>query len=157
MSEERPSHLKQRVIGAIILVALIVIFVPMLLNNNTSLNQPLNALTARPAAPTAQFPQPSDFAEKSDAVANVTSAPAQAWAVQVGSFTQRSRAEMLMKQLRARGFTSYVVQAKTDKGVASKVYVGPEVKKEQAQDLLQQIKTTMGLKGQLVPFDPLSA
>jgi DedD protein len=73
-----------------------------------------------------------------------------AWAVQVGSFTQRANALKLRDKIRSGGYASYVEVVKTDKGLIYRVRVGPELNKSAAETLQQQLAKDMKVRGFVV-------
>lgn len=156
LPEQPPSHLKQRIIGAIVLVALIIIFVPMLLQRSPSNSELVANLTQRPSIAQADFPTKDSF-NKAVQPSVSAAVPAQAWVVQLGSFSQKHSADELVAQLRTYGFVSYTYQTTVNNQSVIRVYAGPEVQKAQAQQLLQNIQNKIGIKGQLVPFDPMNS
>jgi DedD protein len=72
---------------------------------------------------------------------------AQAWVVQVGSFSQSGNALALRDKLRSNGFTAFVEKLKTAEGTVYRVRVGPELKRENAEKQLKQLQLQMNLKG----------
>lgn len=155
-SEHPHSHLKQRIIGAIVLVALIIIFVPMLLQKSPSNSELVANLAQRPVIEKTNFPTKDSF-NKAAEPSSSAALPAQAWVVQLGSFSQKHTADDLVAQLRTYGFVSYTYQTTINNQSVIRVYAGPEVQKAQAQQLLENIQAKIGIKGQLVPFDPLNS
>lgn len=77
---------------------------------------------------------------------------AHAWTIQLASFSQRINAQQLVKQLRAKGFTAYIHEARSERGEVSRVFVGPELKKERADLLLKKLHEAFGLKGVVVEY-----
>lgn len=78
---------------------------------------------------------------------------ANAWSVQLGSFSQKENAEKLVKELRSKGYAAYMHQAKSGKGSISRVYVGPELKREKAEAMATKLLETLNLKGVVVKYD----
>jgi len=73
-----------------------------------------------------------------------------AWAVQVGSFSQRNNALALQKKLRKKKFPAFVEFVKNKKGGVYRVRVGPEVKRDKANKTLKSIEQKLGMKGVVV-------
>jgi DedD protein len=97
--------------------------------------KPLTDPAPAPAAPKAP---PSRPAAESEQVA---------WVVQVGSFAQSDNALALRDKLRAKGFTAFVEKLKTDTGTVYRVRIGPELKRESAEEQLQRLQRDMKMKG----------
>lgn len=233
-TEVEPVRIKQRVIGAIVLVSLGVIFIPMLLNSERSLddgmpvfgsnipNKPAYiskkadksttpssaaiiiksqadfdsrvmvdehtpklkdesvASFAKEESPTKIIPA-KDSSQKSSKAAqtqeakkkstpNQTTAkklttsseiitaktaptakqPAKAWAIQVGSFSERKNAFSLRNKLRSKRFTAFVDAIKTPKGNIYRVRVGPEVQRVQAEKTQQRLFKELKISGLVI-------
>ncbi len=208
----QPVQIKQRVIGAIVLVSLGVIFIPMLLNSERSLDDGMPVFgsnipnkpdyisqksnAGRPAESSAIIiKSQADFDSRviiddkspKSAVDNKTSAasfakvakgnstkdkssakssankqiitaktkptakkPAKAWAIQVGSFSDRKNAFSLRNKLRSKKFTAFVESVKTAKGHIYRVRVGPEIKREQAVKIQKKLVSELKLKGLVI-------
>jgi DedD protein len=79
----------------------------------------------------------------------------EAWLVQLASFSDMDNAKQLSLKLQKKGFPAYTVVGKNSKGVKiSRVFVGPEVKRQKAQTLQHQLAALTTIKGIIVPFDP---
>ncbi|MBN1684824.1 MAG: SPOR domain-containing protein [Gammaproteobacteria bacterium] len=76
------------------------------------------------------------------------------WVVQMGSFTEKARAENLVKRLQKSGFKAFSYQTKTARGMVIRVYVGPVVHRDQAEVLLQKVQQKMKLKGFVASYKP---
>lgn len=189
---------KQRIVGAIVLVALAVIFIPMLLpghrdigfTDNGSpippkpaelenlkvleLEKPQPAPMPReivrtpidersPATPAVEVEAPST--DKTPLPEETIPAPAasqatqpattpKAWAVQVGSFTQRDNAMRLRDQLRSKGYKAFVEQITSADKTFYRVRVGPEVSRDKAVALQKELQSKMKLQGSTVVSHP---
>ena len=190
---------KQRIVGAIVLVALAVIFIPMLLpghrdigfTDNGSpippkpaelenlkvleLEKPQPAPAPReivrtpidersPATPAGEVESPS--AEKTPPPEEVLAEPKtnqatqtdattpKAWAVQVGSFTQRENAMRLRDQLRSKKYKAFVEQISSAGKTFYRVRVGPEVSRDKAEALQKELQSKMKLQGSTVVSHP---
>lgn len=212
-------HIKQRIIGAIVLVSLGVIFIPMLLNSERSLDdgmpvfgsnipdkpeynskkpkvsQPsstaaviiksqadfdsriiINEKSPKASTDSKKFPATSPAkvdknksASKKTGTAKqsatktsvnnkiitaktITSAnkTVKAWAVQVGSFSDRKNAFSLRNKLRRKKFTAFVESVKTSKGNVYRVRVGPEIRRVQAEKTRKKLMSQLKLKGLVI-------
>jgi cell division septation protein DedD len=77
------------------------------------------------------------------------------WAVQLGSFNQKTNAHHLADKLREAGFKVFVREIKSAKGkVSTRVYVGPEAQHASAAKLSEKIEQKMNLHGIVVTYRP---
>ncbi|MEW5056254.1 sporulation-like protein [Cycloclasticus sp. 46_83_sub15_T18] len=145
--------LKQRLIGAVILISLAVIFVPMLIGGKPGDNEVVSidipelpkelesriiALPEQTMEPLAKVSlskgQPVKITSPSIAKPPLSNAVEgiSAWVVQVGSFSDKKNAKGLSDQLKKAGFTAFVEQSAGKKGEIYRVRVGPELSEKQA-------------------------
>ncbi len=204
---------KQRVIGAIVLVALAVIFVPMLFESpedelgpvgsnlptepdgivreriepltlpepppepapQVVLEEPADPSAANadaaidaandgagPATPsqgTAAAPvAPPPAAKPAPAPPAPTTAPAPAsvpqsgWIVQLASLASKDNAMALRERLRGLGYTAFVEETKTAKGVLYRVRVGPELERTAAEALRDRLRQQVDLEGMVTSY-----
>jgi len=169
--------MKQRLVGAVVLVALVVIFVPMLLDDEpvitssiTKSNIPpqpkrdyptqvVSKKEVKPLVPAAASKvEPTKAAESKPIVKLVTVASKaepktrvglSAWVVQVASFGKRTNADKLMKRLQAKKLSAFVEQASVDRKTVFRVRVGPEVDHKKAEGIRAQIEREFKLKGKI--------
>lgn len=181
------QQIKQRLVGAIVLVLLGVIFVPMVLDGSRNrgidtrlppppgyefkpleiplevpadkvaeprlVEKPVPAESAAMPAPIEVSPVPETSPPKTEVRATAPKLPpstVEAWAVQVGSFSQSTNAIALRDTLRKQGFAAYVEKYSGDGGMAFRVRVGPEVGREQAEKLRGDIERKAKVKGIVV-------
>ena len=80
---------------------------------------------------------------------------ANAWIVQVASFSNEGNANKLKERLQAKGYKAYVKAAPTSSGkVLQRVFVGPELKKAVAEQHKAEIEAAFKLKALLHEFKP---
>ncbi|MCF6211523.1 MAG: SPOR domain-containing protein [Gammaproteobacteria bacterium] len=194
-------QLKQRLVGAVVLVSLAIIIIPMLLPGEGSYTRPQqgSAIPAEPDYRFAPLPEPppvpsvaeappvpmealqeldvlgSDVVEsaakktpskvvekpdikpdlpidaatpKESSISKAGDGQATAWVVQVGSFSSAKNAHALRDKLRKLGHATFVevVKGKAEKSVY-RVRVGPEVRRDLAEKLQQQLGRDAKLKG----------
>ena len=170
------ERMKQRLVGAAVLVLAAVIFVPMLLDQDdgdpqlpariiqrspsqpeppslpedaSARSVPLDSKpTAEPAppVPVAEPPEPklpAKTVNKGTAAAGSTKS---GFAVQVGSFSKSSNARGLRDKLVARGYTVFVKSS----GSVTRVYVGPQSSRGEAEKVLKRLLAELRLKGIVV-------
>lgn len=190
---------KQRIVGAIVLVALAVIFIPMLLPGHRDIGftnggsaippkpaelenlkvlelekpqpVPLTREIVRtpidepsPATPAADIESTSEEEaplQEETKPALSTTQPEQpaastpkAWAVQVGSFTQRDNAIRLRDKLRNKEYMAFVEQISSADKTFYRVRVGPEVSRDKAVALQKELQTKMKLQDSAVVSHP---
>lgn len=170
------EKMKQRLVGAVVLVALVVIFVPMLLDDEPMVTSGITKSNI-PPQPKSNFPtrivaqkevkslvSTVSKAESAKATsprieekpATATAKPASktrvglsAWVVQVASFEKRANAHKLMKRLQVKKLSAFVEQASVDRKTVFRVRVGPEVDHKKAEEIRNRIKREFKLKGQI--------
>ena len=96
----------------------------------------------KPAAPAPPKPAPTP--------APAAAAPSVGFAVQVGAFTRNADANALRDKLRAGGFSAFVEQVQTDKGMLSRVRVGPVSSRAAADQLKAQVAAKTGMNGMVL-------
>ncbi|MFT6625316.1 MAG: DedD protein [Cycloclasticus sp.] len=167
--------LKQRLIGATIIISLAVIFVPMLIGHQPTESDVI----------TIDIPEePSDLDSKilalpeqeNEVLAEVSisketgvkvSKPAipkppevktvegvTAWVVQVGSFSEQKNADNLANKLKMAGYVAFVEQTEGKIGEVYRVRVGPELSKEKADAVATQLQTEEKLPNAIVVHYP---
>ncbi len=73
------------------------------------------------------------------------------FAVQVGAFSTATDANALRDKLRGAGFNTFTDTVTTDKGVLTRVRVGPAMNRAEADALNASLKAKMGLNGMVRP------
>ncbi len=153
--------LKQRIVGALVLIALAVIFLPMLFTREDESRQVVVEAPPRPQAPAmpsvevqpppsqpqppAAPPSPPPAEKRLDA----NNLP-QSWSVQLASLSNRARAEELQKTLRSQGYNAYI---RSFDGM-NRVFVGPVIQRAEADRLRDQLSKQQKLNGFVVRFQP---
>lgn len=158
------QRLKQRLIGAVVLVALAVIFVPLVLQGPVE-RPPTDVPIEIPPKPAVNVPQRPAADEQAGAPA--VSAPftsivppadspsrtptgLAAWAVQVGSFGAEANAQSLRDQLRSKGYAAYTEAVESDGKTFYRVRVGPTAKRENAEHMQAALAAKESLEGLVV-------
>lgn len=167
------SALMQRVVGAVVLVSLAVIFLPILLKpvddklasaGSSIPPVPENVSTLvfkRDEQGVFQSTGPASIAPSQNANTTATPTPVpvgsngsslgDAWMVQLGSYSNEAAATALREKLRAKHYPTYV--ERVDAGAAPeswRVKVGPELSQATAQALKTRLEKETGLKAVLV-------
>ncbi len=186
------ERLKQRLVGAAVLVLAAVVFVPMLLDQGRGdperpspiipsqppeatvtplvpLHGKATAVASAPTAPARTAPTeelpPAKAAAASAAAESPLEGPGSTepeptgpdptrpgvksgFAVQLGSFSKADNAMGLRDKLVAGGYTAFV----TTLGSVTRVYVGPQTSRAEAEKVLKQLLADIKLKGIVVNF-----
>jgi DedD protein len=164
------DRLKRRLVGATVLVLAAVVFVPMLLDSGNEAPPPSERLIApQPipdaparvvpldermpeAAPVTEAKAPALPAEPPKtpvaAPAKSTAAAPAGYAVQLGSFSKADNARGLRDRLVARGYAAFV----ETEGSITRVYVGPQASRAEAERMLKKLLAETKLKGIVVDF-----
>ena len=162
--------LKERIIGAIILVLFIVLVVPVFLDGRANNGEMISEHVSLPGQSGEQNrtvvlnrdrtePVPAAIADKASTEVKRETAPAQIaaetsptgmWAVQLGSFSERENAERLAVELKELKFAAFLSQAPTESGSLHRVRIGP-LKDRESADVMAERLQKAGHKGQVVP------
>lgn len=151
------SHLKQRIVGAVVLIAVIIIFAPMLTRHQALNVTSFSNLAEKPDVEKANFKTAQDFTKAASMPAKTAEPVTKAWVVQLGTFSQKNRAEMLVKRLQAQGYASYTYDVAQGSKQYTRVYVGPEIQRTKAEALKKDLADKYKLQGRIVPFNPLTS
>ncbi len=160
------QELKQRIVGAIVITSLAVIFVPMLFDDPIDQSGEMIGELEIPKLPihnkqglsstpqsideVISLPKPKVITQlESNHVVNTM----QHWFLQVGIFGNRDNAIALQKKVKSQGFPVKVKEITTDKGVRYKVWVGPELDKKRAEALKVKIDKLNNIKSILSSSD----
>ncbi len=194
------EQLKQRLVGAAVLVLLAVIVIPMVLEQPNApgpqirhspippkpegdfssriipLDPPETPLVEAQRAKNVPIeppgtetdadnsagagPLPADDAQSERAAAPSDSQPAAvagqsqltAWAVQLGSFSNAQNAIALRDRLREKGYTVFVEKGRAYGSEITRVVVGPELARDQADKVVKKLYAETRLKGIVVRY-----
>lgn len=154
------TPLKQRIVGAIVLVTLGVIFIPALLDGSGYKSRqvhdirvrekpefpPLTQKTVTPIATPLETTR-----EQQPAAETKQNKPVKSFALQVGTFENNENAEKLRDQLRKDGYTAFVKKTETKKGTTSyKVRIGPEIEYSVLEKVKADIRKSHKIDGYIV-------
>lgn len=154
--------LKQRLVGAIVLIALAVIFLPMLLDGSGSSDQ-LSVgveIPERIDAPESRFEVPDvdselaggqpragseegsagDATDADSGSAEKDEPAVTGWVVQVGSFSRDANAIVLRDRLQSKGFPAFVSRGEADGQSVWRVQVGPVPEEAEAKELARKLE-----------------
>ncbi len=148
-------------IGAAVLVALGVIFIPALLDGSGYKARQLRdiKIEPKPVFPplsqnrVAAIDSPLAAARKpvqKKTASGQAGKPIHAFALQVGTFSQNGNAQALRDKLRKAGYSSFVVPVVDGKTTSYKVRIGPELEKSRLDKLKPVIRKQFKLDSYVV-------
>ena len=145
--------LRKRIIGAIVLAAILVILVPEWLDGAGHKSR-YSQNVEIPEKP--EFKPIAGFMEAPDSEATINKrikseeSSVHAWALQLGSFSKEANAEAMRDKLRAKGYASYVDVLKKPNRTTYRVRIGPELDKQQLEKIKDELGKKEKMKGLLV-------
>lgn len=153
------QRLKERLTGAGVLLLLVVIALPLILDDTREAERRIKTSNV-PEKPDGEFttrlvpiPEP-DAVLPADEPVPADPDGLTGWVVQVGSFS-RENADQLNDELHAAGYRSYVVDEPVPAGDGSMLYrvrVGPEARRSEASKLQSELKNDVGLDGLILNY-----
>lgn len=173
------EKLKQRLVGAAVLVVLIVIFVPilvedrgMLATNPDSMKAPpwpeqqIQAITPNTDGSPSKLPIPDLVKVPEKVVTKPTpikqkekartpkAAPSKqnksaTWVVQAGSFSSKKNTDALIKRLRKKDLPAYYETVSVKGKKLYRVSIGPKLERKRAEKFIKQLKRDFKLTGKL--------
>lgn len=171
------KSLQKRLVGAVVLVALGVIFIPALLDgsgyksrhirtveippkpefikyNAISKQAPLSKDLKLAAKPIVDKPlaSPLEIRKKAIKLKKVAKPPAQiqSWALQIGTFSQKSNAIAFRDKQRKAGLKAYVEPGTSEGKTSYRVRIGPELEKSHIEKLKKRLKKEQSIDGFIV-------
>jgi DedD protein len=159
--------LKQRLIGAILLVALGVIFIPVLLDGSGYKSRqersiqmptepeypPLSEVQLKPVEPIYRKTPPAEPAPAIEPATPKTTPlkkPVKAFALQVSTVTVKKNAYALRDKLRDQGYSAYVETRTRDGKTSYRVRIGPELDMSRLEEMKKKVSKEQGLDGFVV-------
>lgn len=175
------ERLKRRLVGAVVLVSLAVIFLPMLLDerqgrevrietSNIPVKPPVDEAYHSKVLPlpddeplipplplggpdiAMSAPAEAPAAAPGGGAAPVPRVGLSAWVVQVASLSSRDNAERLVTDLKRRGHSAFLEQVYVNGKNLFRIRVGPEVDRKRAELMLRKIDQQFKLKGQVLRY-----
>jgi len=156
--------LQQRIVGAIVLVTLGVIFIPALLDGSGYKSRqvqdieikekpefpPLKQKKVKPIpTPLEKNKQDQVKVQKADPK-DMHKKPIKSFALQVGTFGSNENAEKMRNQMREAGYTAFVHKS-TSKGKTSyKVRIGPELERSVLEKIKAEVKKSKKIDSYVV-------
>jgi len=151
---------RHRLIGAIAIVAVLVIFVPMVFDSEPRAPQPEPSLEipAKEKAPALPPPAPAVGQAKPAEAPPPTKEPSkeptpklEGFAVQVGAFRDEEKLKQARAKLSAAGVAHYIERREAATGELTRLRAGPFATREAADKALATVKAA-SLDGQVVPL-----
>ena len=145
--------LRKRIVGAVVLSAFLVILVPEWLDGAGHKSRYSDKVTI-PDKPV--FKPISDYMESRDdpVIINKQIKPEEssihAWALQLGSFSEETNAQVLRDNLRVKGYASYVDVLKKPGHITYRVRIGPELDKQRLSKLKAELLKNENIEGMVV-------
>lgn len=151
------KRFKQRLIGAVVLVALGVIFIPMLLSGPVQQTRvdieldipPEPSTPSMPSLPTLSAPEPEPEPELQPEPEREPISSDDVF-VQVGSFGSEENAQRLMDTLEEAGYGVRIVLGAASEAARHRVQVGPFPNRDAAEKAGQALAADYGLPGLIV-------
>ncbi len=152
--------LLERMVGAVVLVLLFVLFAPVLLDGSADggrnevipsaqsegkrteviiLNAPVNAQPRATGVAAAAAVKPAAGKPATAAPATAAATPS-GFAVQLGSFSARDNAERFAARIRGEGYQAFVVKGSAASGSVYRVYSGPAGSRAAAGELAAKLQ-----------------
>lgn len=78
----------------------------------------------------------------------------EAWVIQVVSYQEKAKASALNQKLQGAGFKSFVRTAVVSGRAVHRVFVGPQILRQQAEDEKARIDRSLGVNSMVIPFEP---
>jgi DedD protein len=171
------EKLKHRIVGAVVLTALAVIFIPMIFDGSEqareayrveipsgpgferdtriSVAEIQSEMRARERASAAKMPlevvDQVDYSEQGARILDQNGLPV-GWSLQVASFRDQENAVRLRAKIRALGYGSYVLKSATNEGLFFQVLVGPSLDRDQLRQAGQALAAELDLAVQIVRY-----
>ena len=158
------APLQQRIVGAIVLVTLGVIFIPALLDGSGYKSRqvqdieikdkpafpPLTQKKLKPiATPLETIKTKQTEALKADPK-QPDKKPVKSFALQVGTFATTENAERLRDELRKAGYTTFVHEIASKGKTSYKVRIGPELEYSVLEKIKKDVKKHQKIDGYIV-------
>ncbi len=158
------APLQQRIVGAIVLVTLGVIFIPALLDGSGYRSRQVQNIEIKdkPAFPPLSqkklkaIPTPLEKIKTSQATVlkadpkQVHKKPVKSFALQVGTFGTTENAEKMRDKLRKAGYTTFVHEVQSKGKTSYKVRVGPELEYSVLEKIKKDVNKSMKIDGYIV-------
>ncbi|WP_075188000.1 SPOR domain-containing protein [Teredinibacter haidensis] len=168
--------LRQRIVGAFVLVAIAVVFVPVVFDRERI--EALDRKTQIPPAPHIEavvVPAPvvpkveeplieakkmyvpdekrAQAVEPEEPVMTAKGTP-NSWVLQIASYKFKAHAVEKRDELIAQGYSAYIRKVKTERGNMHRLFVGPSLKKRKLAKAKSTLDKKLGVESILLKFEP---
>ena len=158
------APLKQRIVGAIVLVTLGVIFIPALLDGSGYKSRQVQDIEIKekpdfpPLSSKRVEPIPTPIDDIKQQQSKVLALdpkkphkqPIRSFALQVGTFGSNDNAMKLQKQLHKAGYTTFIHKSVSKGKTSYKVRIGPELERSKLDKIKASIKKSHKIDGYVV-------
>ncbi len=145
--------LRKRIIGAVVLTAILVILVPEWLDgagHESRYSRKVKIPDKPEFKPISHYMESKDSAETINKRIKSEESSISAWALQLGSFSSEKNAQSMRDTLRVKGYASYVDVQKKPGKVVYRVRIGPELDKQQLEKLKRKLLKNEKMKSMVV-------
>lgn len=161
--------LKQRLVGALVLVLLLALLLPLIFSGQGRLAElqlaDIQAPQALPGLPAFDPLAEAEFEQIERLLAPPEPAPqplqseptvlGEAWSIQLGTFRDSANARRLLQQLREAGHAAYTRESLlSDGSTATQVMVGPLRDRDEAEQRRAELAQSFGVSSIVVRFQP---
>lgn len=151
---------KNKLFGAMVIVALGIIFIPMTfeysIDKSTILpdNIPVTPSLAASSENSLKPAIIEKLINKQHQLAVSEEKINKGWVVQVGTFAVPQHADVLVSKLKKAGYTAYIKKIHHQEAIWSVVMVGPEIKKSEAIKLKAALDSKYSLQATIIEYVP---
>ena len=124
---------RRRLLGAVTLVLLLVVFVPMVLDSEPRPQRAVPSVTIPPKEEAPPLPPPTPAAPPPPAPQSVAPPKLEGFAVQVGAFRDEDRLRQVRDKLQAAGVVHYTERIDASGGAMTRLRAGPFPTREAAE------------------------
>jgi len=158
------APLQQRIVGAIVLVTLGVIFIPALLDGSGYKSRqvkdikirekpefpPLTQRKVKPIATPLQANKKAQLKQQQADPKQVHKKPVKSFALQVGTFGSNENAEKMREQMHKAGYSAFVHKSIGKGKTTYKVRIGPELDRSVLDKIKAKLKKSKKIDGYIV-------
>jgi len=160
------APLQQRIVGAIVLVTLGVIFIPALLDGSGYKSRQVQDIEIKekpkfpPLTQKKVKPIPTPLQANKKAQEKVQQAdpkqahkkPIKSFALQIGTFGSNENATKMRDQIRKAGYSAFVYKSTTKGKTSYKVRIGPELDRSALKKIKARLKKSKKIDGYIVNY-----
>ncbi|HHJ34891.1 MAG TPA: hypothetical protein ENJ87_03910 [Gammaproteobacteria bacterium] len=160
------APLQQRIVGAIVLVTLGVIFIPALLDGSGYRSRQIQDIDIKekpefpPLSRKRLVPIPTPMEQIKSEQAEMRQAdpkkrhekPIRSFALQIGTFTSNESALKMRDEYRKKGFSTFIYKGKVKGESSYKVRIGPELERKVLDKMKKELKKTDKIDAYVVNY-----